>query len=381
MNAATARWMIIAAAAVFLLPAVILVVIIASDENDGLGLCGSIGGSAGAAGAELLAALEPGQVQLILATVRSLESGGGNPAGDYDIINYGDGVGDIASGAYQFTTSTWGNFGGFRNAGEAPAEVQDGFAVEYLGRVLAMAADNGRDWTYVPIGWYYPAALNDADLNYIPAAHEGNSLTLAEYRERWLRKYDEIAGGDAVGGGGSVSCGVAGQPIDAPNGVAMPLPNILPPQFTQPHGYPAVDIMVPIGTPVYLVHGGTVRNISHYNGNCAQNGLDHRECRAARASCGNGVTVVDEVWPDVTWTYCHLSAVYVRETQVLTAGTNLGLSGHTGQSGGPHLHIEIRINGTEASRRCVPALLMAVYERQQIIDPHELPTTDGCVKL
>ena len=43
--------------------------------------------------------------------------------------------------------------------------------------------------------------------------------------------------------------------------------------------------------------------------------------------------------------YGHLSTVLVREGDVIPAGTVVGISGNTGKSTGPHLHLQIRVNG------------------------------------
>ena len=45
-----------------------------------------------------------------------------------------------------------------------------------------------------------------------------------------------------------------------------------------------------------------------------------------------------------TW-YCHLSSIGVRSGQQLAAGDVLGRSGETGNTTGPHLHLEVRVNG------------------------------------
>lgn len=46
-----------------------------------------------------------------------------------------------------------------------------------------------------------------------------------------------------------------------------------------------------------------------------------------------------------TW-YAHCSKIYVKEGQKVSAGDKISAVGSTGNSTGPHLHLEIRINGT-----------------------------------
>jgi len=86
-----------------------------------------------------------------------------------------------------------------------------------------------------------------------------------------------------------------------------------------------LDIATPTGTPIKVVADGTVTGAS-YNGaygNLVK--IDH----------GNGV----ETW------YAHTSKMYVSVGQKVSAGDIIAAVGTTGNSTGPHLHFEIRING------------------------------------
>ena len=86
-----------------------------------------------------------------------------------------------------------------------------------------------------------------------------------------------------------------------------------------------LDIAATMGTQIKVVADGTVtfasRNGSY--GNLVK--VDH----------GNGV----ETW------YAHTSKMYVEPGQKVKAGDVIALVGSTGNSTGPHLHLELRING------------------------------------
>jgi murein DD-endopeptidase MepM/ murein hydrolase activator NlpD len=95
---------------------------------------------------------------------------------------------------------------------------------------------------------------------------------------------------------------------------------------------------------------GTVRN---------HNGIDLRastgtpvraasdgEAVIAGARGGYGNTVVLGHGGNMATLYAHLSQVLVRPGQAVTAGQVVGLAGSTGMSTGPHLHFEVRLNGT-----------------------------------
>jgi murein DD-endopeptidase MepM/ murein hydrolase activator NlpD len=84
-----------------------------------------------------------------------------------------------------------------------------------------------------------------------------------------------------------------------------------------------IDFPVMVGTPVRAVTDGTVR--TQWN-----------------SSYGNMAIVTA---PDGTETwYCHLSSTKIRSGKV-QAGTVIAYSGNTGNTTGPHLHLEVRPDG------------------------------------
>ncbi len=106
------------------------------------------------------------------------------------------------------------------------------------------------------------------------------------------------------GGGGYVSCGWGGY-----------------------YGHLAMDIATNIGTPIYAVASGrvtTVRYLTYSLGRYVM--IDH----------GNGVVT----------TYAHNSVIYVSPGQYVNQGDVIALSGNSGRSTGPHLHIAFLVNGS-----------------------------------
>lgn len=87
-----------------------------------------------------------------------------------------------------------------------------------------------------------------------------------------------------------------------------------------------IDWAVPRGTAVYASSGGTV----------------------SKAGWGSGYGYVVYIkHPDGRETrYAHLNKVLVSAGQTVKQGQKIALSGNTGRSTGPHLHFELRINGT-----------------------------------
>jgi murein DD-endopeptidase MepM/ murein hydrolase activator NlpD len=95
-----------------------------------------------------------------------------------------------------------------------------------------------------------------------------------------------------------------------------------------------LDFRVPSGTPVAAMNDGTVllARPLYFEGNFVV--LDH----------GQGLLTL----------YLHLSEFKVKEGDQVKRGQIVGLSGGTGRATGPHLHVEVRWQGT----RLDPAALM-----------------------
>ncbi|GAB3577956.1 M23 family metallopeptidase [Calidifontibacter terrae] len=84
-----------------------------------------------------------------------------------------------------------------------------------------------------------------------------------------------------------------------------------------------IDLSTPIGTPLRALHGGTVTAVGWYGGQGKRINVD----------IGGGVTIV----------YAHLSGWAVTVGQHLEVGQLVAFSGNTGNSTGPHLHLEVHL--------------------------------------
>jgi hypothetical protein len=128
-----------------------------------------------------VAAAVPVELGTILAAIRAIESGG-----DYGAAARSS----TASGAYQFLDSSWGGYGGYRRARDAPPEVQDAKAAEWASAILAR---NNGDVASVPVSWYIGHVPVGDEWDRVPP-YPGNSLTPRQYLGRWLGAYAELLG-------------------------------------------------------------------------------------------------------------------------------------------------------------------------------------------
>lgn len=88
-----------------------------------------------------------------------------------------------------------------------------------------------------------------------------------------------------------------------------------------------LDIAAPTGTTICAAAGGTVSVVQSLTGSYGNYLIINH---------GNGVQTL----------YGHCSAIYVSQGDYVSQGQSIAAVGSTGNSTGPHLHLEIRVNGT-----------------------------------
>ena len=116
---------------------------------------------------------------------------------------------------------------------------------------------------------------------------------------------------------------------NTPLGIALlePISGIITSRFgTRRSGtHTGLDIATSAGTPIRAASAGTVIHAG-WKGNYGN---------LVKISHGNGI----ETW------YAHCSKIYVSAGQQVNQGDVISAVGSTGNSTGPHLHLEIRVNG------------------------------------
>lgn len=117
---------------------------------------------------------------------------------------------------------------------------------------------------------------------------------------------------------------------------AWPVPEHF--DVTQGYGdqHAALDIAADTGTPVVATDDGTVTVTQTWNGIVTQ-GDNNSYGNMIQVSHSDGTVTL----------YAHLSEINVRQGDTVVRGQQIGRVGSTGNSSGPHLHFEVRSNGSK----------------------------------
>lgn len=98
----------------------------------------------------------------------------------------------------------------------------------------------------------------------------------------------------------------------------------------------AVDIIMPIGTPVYAARSGIVLE--------AEDDFSKGGANRAYASEANNIRILHDDGSMALYAHLELEKAQVHPGMAVAAGQLIGYSGNTGFTTGPHLHFTVQIN-------------------------------------
>lgn len=201
----------------------------------------------------------------------------------------------------------------------------------------------------------YKGTLTDVEINESlrsPIAYrsslpyEESEYIDADKKEAYFGFTGAASGG--VGGGTTdVHTGESIEGIASKDGLILPV-NMANPPITSGYGHrwgrlhAGIDLGLPVGTPLYAIADGTVERVVT---SCPLVGSKAGNCGGGIGGWGNHVKV--KMDNGHAYLYAHMSKPGVKTGDRVTQGQALGLSGNSGRTTGPHLHLEYYINGTQ----------------------------------
>lgn len=200
-------------------------------------------------------------------------------------------------------------------AGDYHAPDPLGMVIEGIPPLGMYLPSTGRSQFALPAPTVTPSLAPLATFTPLPVATEPAGLGILPSPTPTVVPPPSYLGGPAPLDYGGEGC--------APSG--WPAPGTLTQYYKWYHR--AIDIGVPLGTPVVATHSGTIRF-------------------AGWRTDGYGNLIILENGAFITY-YAHLTEFNVVEGQQVGRGSVIGWSGSTGNSTGPHIHYEIRINDSE----------------------------------
>lgn len=131
-------------------------------------------------------------------------------------------------------------------------------------------------------------------------------------------------------GGATIAAAPPAPATGAGNGYIWPISPRVSQEFGG--GHPGMDLVASIGTPIVASRGGVVISAGWNNG-------------------GYGNLVLIDHGGGIVTAYAHQSQIAVSAGTFVNQGQVIGYVGSTGNSTGPHLHFEVRVNGKVQSPR------------------------------
>ncbi|MGR8934725.1 MAG: peptidoglycan DD-metalloendopeptidase family protein [Gammaproteobacteria bacterium] len=98
----------------------------------------------------------------------------------------------------------------------------------------------------------------------------------------------------------------------------------------------AVDIAMPVGTPVMAARGGVVLEV--------ENDFYESGMTSSNLTRANNIRILHDDGSIAVYAHLQLESAQVYPGLNVTAGQLIGYSGNTGFSGGPHLHFAVQVN-------------------------------------